>query len=691
MDTLNRREPFVSDYREQFMQFRDFRQLLGWLALGACSVCSAQTPSAGASAGVEPTELGLEALLGLEVTSVGKKPQRLADTAAAVFVITQDDIRRSGASSIPEVLRMAPGIEVARMNNSTWNISARGFNTRWSTKLLVLMDGRTIYSPVSSGVNWQEQDTMLPDIERIEVIRGPGATLYGANAVNGVINIITKSARSTEGGLAYVAAGNQENLAGVRYGGKLGDDVYYRAYVKHDARGAFRDATGAAAQDDWGRSRAGFRTDGKLANGDGFTLQGDLFQSRLGETYDMPILTPPFLLTLNDRAQSSGGNLLGRWQRTFSSTSEASLQLYYDQSVTSDIAADVGYKTVDADFQHRFAANDRHDIVWGGGYRRTRDDVTGGLTLAVLPQQGSYSIYNFFVQDEIALIPERLRLTLGSKFEHASLSGTDIQPSARLQWTPHAGHSLWGSVAKAVRTPSRLDLEARYNSAAFPGRLPTQISVFGTPAAGSEELVAQEIGYRFQPTQSFSLDATAFYNRYLKLRSTETGAPFVEAQPAPVHLVLPQYFDRKLGGHTAGVEIAAEWHTTAWWRWHAAYTYLRADDLHAIDGGSGVPYKFGYGGSSPSNQFYLRSSFDIGERTELDVWVKTVGQLTAIEIPAYISFNLRLGWKARKNLELSLVGQNLLEQRHAEFVTDDGTPRATQIPRSLFAQALLRF
>lgn len=668
-----------------------FTPLLLWLAVGACGVCSAQAPSAGASAGAEPTDLGLEALLGLEVTSAGKKSQRLADTAAAVFVITQDDIRRSGATSIPEVLRMVPGLEVARMNNNTWNISARGFNTRWSTKLLVLMDGRSVYSPVSSGVNWQEQDTMLPDIERIEVIRGPGATLYGANAVNGVINIITKSARSTEGGLAYVAAGNQETLAGVRYGGKLGEDTYYRAYLKHDGFGAFRDATGAVAQDDWRRARTGFRADSRLANGDGVTLQGDLFQSRLNEIFDMPILTPPFLLTATDRARTSAGNLLGRWRRTFSSTSEAALQVYYDQSETSDISGDVGYKTIDVDFQHRFAANQRHDIVWGGGYRYTRDDVTGGLTMSVLPQRGQYSMYNLFVQDEIALIPERLRLTLGSKFEHGSLSGTDIQPSARLQWTPAAAHSLWGSIAKAVRTPSRLDLEARYNSTTFPGRLPTMIAVIGTPAAGSEELIAHEIGYRFQQTKNFSLDATAFYNRYLKLRSTETGAAFVEAQPAPLHLVLPLYFDRKLGGHTAGVEMAAEWRPYSWWRWYATYTFLSADDIHAIDGGNSAPYKFGYGGSSPRNQFYLRSSFDIGDRTELDVWMKRVGQLSAIAIPAYTSFNLRLGWKVQKNLELSLVGQNLLGPQHAEFVTDDGTSRATYIPRSVYAQAMLRF
>lgn len=217
------------------------------------------------------------------------------------------------------------------------------------------------------------------------------------------------------------------------------------------------------------------------------------------------------------------------------------------------------------------------------------------------------------------------------------------------------------------------------------------IAVIGTPAAGSEELIAHEIGYRFQQTKNFSLDATAFYNRYLKLRSTETGAAFVEAQPAPLHLVLPLYFDTKLGGHTAGVEMAAEWQPYARWRWHAAYTYLTADDIHAIDGGNSVPYKFGYGGSSPRNQFYLRSSFDINDRTELDIWMKRVGQLSAIAIPAYTSFNLRLGWKVQRNLELSLVGQNLLGPQHAEFVTDDGTSRATYIPRSAYAQAMLRF
>jgi len=319
--------------------------------------------------------LDIEDLLNIEVTSVGKKQQTLSDAAAAIFVITEDDIRQSGVTSIPEALRMAPGIEAAKINSSKWAISSRGFNGRAANKLLVMIDGRTVYTPSFSGVYWEVQDTVLEDIERIEVIRGPGATLWGANAVNGVINIITKNTVDTQGTLAILGGGTYEKaFSTLRHGGQINEDTYARAYIKGSKRGNNELLSGGMADDDWKTFQSGGRIDSQLNHSDRFTIQGDFYQGKLSEEIHSPILTAPYSLHTNKTTDTSGANILGRWQHAESLSSDYTLQAYYDYTSREDAATGVDHHIFDLDFNHHFSFQEHHDVVWGVGYRYIKGD-----------------------------------------------------------------------------------------------------------------------------------------------------------------------------------------------------------------------------------------------------------------------------------------------------------------------------
>lgn len=642
------------------------------------------------------TSFNLEELMQIEVSSVARKQQKMADTAAAAYVISQEDIRRSGATSIPEALRLAPGLNVARIDSSHWAISARGFNGHYANKLLVLMDGRTIYTPMFSGVFWDIQDTFIEDIERIEVIRGPGAAMWGANAVNGVINIITKSAKNTQGNLAIAGAGNAERgFAGFRHGGQLDDDSFYRIYGKGFDREATTDSTGRRQNDDWRAFRTGFRVDRKLPGGDKLTVQGDAYKLKVGETVNSyAILTPPYgnSYAVDDGAQ--GANLLVRWEGRLPDQSEFTLQAYYDRAQFSAPKLSDRQNTFDLDFQHRLAPSLLHDVMWGANLRYIQSSAGNTADISFNPASRTYHNVSAFIQDDIALIPERLRLTLGSKLEKPHFGGAELQPNARLLWTPDGNHSIWAAVSRASRTPSRGEIESRIALGVIPpftqsnpSPFPMQLETMPNPDLKAERLTAYEIGYRSQWSPRFSLDIAAFTNRYQGLSQWKPGAPTPDTLPIPNALILPfAYINTDTATRTRGIEMIADWRVLDWIRLEGSYTYLK---MHTPPP-DGV--NTDYSAKSPSDQFALRCLMDINSRMQLDLWLRRVGQLGAQtrEIPAYTTLDVRLGYAVSKTLDLSLVGQNLLERRHAEFVDSASRP-LTYFSRGIFARATWRF
>ncbi len=637
------------------------------------------------------TELSLEALMDIEVTSVSKKTEKLSEAAAAIYVVTQEDIRRSGATSIPEALRMVPGLEVARIDANKWAVTARGFNGEFANKLLVLVDGRPVYTPLYAGVYWDVQDTVLADVERIEIIRGPGATLWGANAVNGVINIITKNAKDTQGGLVSGGAGSEERGFGtLRYGGKLGEDAAYRVYGKYFSRDDSVDASGHRTSDEWDMGRGGFRIDWDVSASDSLTFLGDIYNGDLRETLDVPSLLPPFVSSVDGTVDVSGGNVLARWNRVFSEDSDLALQLCFDRSERKRRVLEEVRDTVDLDFQHRFALGDRHDIVWGLGYRYTADNLDNSFTVSFDPDSRSDTLITAFVQDEIALVRDRLRLTVGSKFEHNDYTGFEIQPNVRLLSTPHERHTLWAAVSRSVRTPARSNDDIRINFATFPAPdgSTNVMAIFGDDDFDSEELVAYEAGYRVEPTDNLYLDVAAFYNVYANLLTKEPDVPFFELSPSPPHLVIPLRFDNRMDGETYGAEIAAGWNVTEFWKLAAGFTYL--DVSLEPDSSSADIEAESAEGFDPRHQFHIRSYLDLPHNVEFDTALYYVDSLPAQDVSSYVRLDVRLGWRPTENLDLSLGIQNLLDGHHKEYGLAEGA-RATEAERAVYGKVTWRF
>jgi len=665
------------------------------LMVGA--VCSAVASDTEPPLPDDLTQLSLEDLMDIEITSVAKKAQKLSEAAAAVFVVTQEDIRRTGATSIPEALRMVPGLQVARIDANKWAITARGYNGRFSNKLLVLMDGRSVYTPLFSGVYWDMKDTLIEDIDRIEVIRGPGAALWGANAVNGVINIITKSANDTQGGLVVAGAGSEERgLGAFRYGGKLGRDAYGRIYAKYFNRDDAVFTSGKDASDEWDVSRAGFRMDWQGSGPDALTLQGDLYDGETGETIITKSLDPSEPPTFDEDNDISGANLLGRWKHTISDTSETALQVYYDRTERKSVILDQVHDTLDMDFQHQFTLGRRHEIMWGLGYRFISDDITNTFYGSWDPDSRDDDLFSGFVQDDITLIRDRLQLTLGSKFEHNDYTGSEIQPNGRLMWTPHEGHSIWGAISRAVRTPSRTEHDGRINMMVlppgsslplFPGHV--VVGVVGDGDYDSEELLAYELGYRVQPTDQLSVDIATFYNDYSHLRTLEPGGPFLEISPSPAHLVFLSSADNEMEGETYGIEVAADWRASDWWRIQASYTYLQIQ--LELDRDSGDTISESAEGESPHHQLSLRSSMDIVRDLALDLWVRYVDDLPSQDVDSYFTLDVRLGWKLYGNVELSVVGQNLLDDQHPEYKPEIIDTIPTEVERGVYGKVTWQF
>jgi len=646
-----------------------------------------------ASGADDLNSLSLEDLMRIEVTSVSKKSEKLSDAPAAIFVISQEDIRRSGATTIPDALRMVPGIEVARIDSNKWAISSRGFQTRFANKLLVLIDGRTLYSSLFSGVWWDVQDILLEDIDRIEVIRGPGATLWGANAVNGVINIITKKAADTQDSLATAGGGTfEKGFGSSRFGMKMSDQIYARGYAKYFNRDTTEAQSGLAAADQWRQFRTGFRMDRETSTENNFTLQGDFYRGNSGNVYDVATLIPPYSSRLTESSMVAGGNILGRWNHAFSNTSGMTLQAYYDRTERHDAFIWEDQDTIDFDMQHRLQGSWGQDIVWGLGYRFVRDDIQNNQNFSLTPARRNDQLFNAFIQDEITLIPNTLRWTIGTKLEHNDYTGVEFQPSTRLLWAISPNQSAWAAISKSVRTPSRVEYGLTTNYTVIPpgissnpGPLPILVQVQGNPDFRSEEMISYEVGYRAQPTNRFSLDLATYYNQYSNLRlSTLRPSSVVFTQPP--YVLTPIVIANGDSLDFYGAELSVESRVLESWRLKGSYAYAEIKgapetSLNKLAESFGIP----------RHQLSLRSLFNLTKNIEADAWLRYVDNLQGENVPAYTTLDLRLAWHPVPKLELALVGQNLLQDRHQEFRPEQFISQTFDTQRSVYGKLTFIF
>jgi iron complex outermembrane recepter protein len=627
----------------------------------------------------------------ITVSTVERQESTVGRTPAAVFVITNDMIRRSGARSIPDVLRLAPGVHVLQENANEWGVSIRGFNDVYSDKLLVQIDGRSVYNSLFGGVFWDVQDLVLEDIERIEVIRGPGATVWGANAVNGVINIITKGSNQTQGGYFQAGAGTeQRGFTTARYGGQLGKNATYRVYGKWFERDEGTE-TGRTAVDETRQTRTGFRIDWTPQSSDTFTLQGDYYNGYSGINRKLPAPSPPFKVTYLQDTHVSGGNVLGRWTRVLNEDSDWSVQWYYDRSERHDpVLQNVwDYENIDLDFQYRFPLGDRQSIICGCGYRNYSDSLRTGYDLEFNPSERATDLFSYFVQDQIELREDLLYFTLGSKFEHNDYTGFEIQPTARLLWMPDNKHTIWGSVSRAVQTPTRLThdglVRGRPDMVSVPpfGIIPVFPVASFNRQVESAEVIAYEAGMRAQPVDWFYWDLAIFYNDYDKLLGgVQSGAPYMGLTPtgylagfAPLEGV------SNIQGETYGFELAAGLDLTERWRLRGAYSFLRFFQ-HAPPGVGEY-----LDGHTPRNMFYLWLSGDLCEHWSLDVIGRYMEDLPDWDVPSYFVADVRLAYQPRPSIEWSVAGRNLLEGIHDE----GGTSGATGVEQEVYGAVTLRF
>jgi iron complex outermembrane receptor protein len=667
--------------------------LLGPVGDRAFAATQVDTPTAG-----DLKQLSIEDLMNLEVTSVAKEPQRLLQAAAAIQVITADDIRRSAASSIPEALRLADGLQVAQINAHDWAISARGFNANLANKLLVLIDGRAVYTPLYGGVLWNVQDCLLADIDRIEVISGPGGTLWGANAVNGVINIITKAAQDTQGLYALTAGGSElQEQAGIRYGATLAPGVYLRAYGKYTDRGRQVTSSGTSADDSWHVGRGGFRLDAQPSAPNRLTVQGDFYSGAED-------------VAATGGAGLTGGNILGRWTHATPGGALMNLQFYYDHTHLSQpfVASPAApffsgfpaaslkddLDTYDLDFQYHFASGARHKVSWGLGYRATHESDEDLSIVRFAPTVLSQTLYSGFVQDEI-MLARGVYLTVGSKLEHNGYTGFEFEPSARLQWNLEPTQLLWAAISRAVRTPSRYDRDLLVPSGLINAPPPLQFPTTflkGSPDFRSETLLAYEAGYRAQIGPRLSTSVSAFYNDYHHLRSTTaTATTAVYVFPYPV------FFQSNLEGETHGLELSASYQMLEWWRLHAGYDLLQ-EHIHVRPGevdATGATNET----ADPQQQVALRTSMDLSRDMTLDAalrWVDSLhinsgptGGPVVGTVPSYFELDSGIAWHATSSIEVSLMGRNLLHAHHTEY----GFPSPTreQIGRSVFGRVTWGF
>ncbi len=620
-------------------------------------------------------DIPIEQLMEIEFVTVFKKPGSLMESPAAVFALNSDDIEVSGVTSLPDALRMVPGLQVAQHNANSWAVTSRGFSGmsrgisgQFANKLLVLSDGRSIYTPLFSGVSWEAQDFLLDDTERVEVVRGPGATLWGSNAVNGIINIVSKDARKTQGAFASVGGGSEQRaFSHLRYGGRLGDRTYYRVYGKYLKLDNLVNHDGDALNDGSNMFRGGFRFDSDLVYSH-LTLQGELYSGRLNRSYNtIRSETGPFPQQFDYRDETRGGHLLARMQHSFSNSSELTVQAYYDRVETEEAVVRGNINTYDMEFSHRFDVGTRQEFIWGGGLRIVSDNFDSTFAFYLNPHSRTMKLGNAFLQDEIKILPRHVSLIIGSKFEHSDYSGFEIQPSARLRWTPVPTHTMWAAASKAVRTPSRGEIDARIllqENTANSAESSQFLAFVGSDTFKPERLTAWELGYRGWLSPNFMIDVATFYNDYDNLRTDNFVAGFdLVSLPGTPHSFLSLFPENEMRGTSYGFEFSADWQASRNWRFRTIYSHLQLnlDLINSFD-----TFTKSIEGQSPRHQMMLSSSWTPVDDVHSDLRLRYVSSLAAQEIPDYVTADVRIGWDLNRNLQLSLVGQNLLQSRHAE-------------------------
>ncbi len=649
-------------------------RLLVW-----ASLLAVPAPSLGQTPVLDLAQLSIEDLMRIDVTSAGRKTQSLTDVAAAIFVITQDDIRRSGMTSVPDLLRLAPGVDVAQVDSSRWAVSVRGFNGSYANKLLVLVDGRSVYNRLFSGAFWDANDLLLDDIDRIEVIRGPGAAMWGANAVNGVINIVTKSAADTPGAFVRVEGGRWGQQGGVRYGGTLGD-ISYRVYAQWTGREPTVMGQGERAPDASRSVIAGFRAD-NTRQADAFTVEGRFTDGRArGLWTNFDPLTSAGQPYATDPADSHGGHVLGRWTHTRAGGQSLKVQSFVDLSHRHEPVGEHERRAFDIDTQYRATYRTRHDIVVGAGYRFVDEKLTGTIGIKVEPPETRSSLVTAFIQDEIAFCGNRLAVTLGSQVQHDSGSGAGIQPTARAMWKGLPRQHVWAAVSRALRTPSQAQLGAHLDHPPVmtASGLPLFVTVLGDPAAKTERFVDAEAGYRLEIGTTGSIDVTGFVGRYRDLATQEVQAPVVQFVPSPRILVTTRLAN-ELAATTRGLEVVGVWAPLPSWRLDGSYTLF--DLTPHLSATSLDPDAKFEDRTAPRQQWRVRTSFSPAARATVNIAVSHVGPLEQLLVGAYTRADVNLEVRFTDRLSVMAIGQNLFEAAHFEFGTD-GLVQPTQVPRS---------
>ena len=639
------------------------------------------------------SDKSIEELMNIQVTSVSKTGQTLSQVASAIFVITQEDIRNSGATNIPDLLRMVPGLEVGQINSNPWAVSARGFNGRYSNELLVLMDGRTVYIPSFGGVYWDVFDLPLEDIERIEVIRGPGGSIWGANAVNGVVNVITKKADVTQGAMVVAGGGNlDQGFATLQYGGSAGRETHYRVYSKYFNQSRLPGETQQNGGDQWRVLRNGFRLDSNLSSKDTLTVQGDLYNGQESQLQPiLPSVTSPTRQIFQGLTDVDGGFVQAVWNRNYANGSDTSLSASFDRFARLDILPE-RRNTAALDFQYHFAWGHRQDIVVGANDRYSSSVTRGSLAVSFNPADLATNLFGAFLQDQIAIVQNRLHLTIGAKLEHNYYTGFGLMPSARFVWTLNPHQALWGAVSRALQTPSENEASIRINLGGFPGPggTPELEAIVGNRSFEDTGLIAYELGYRATLGESFSVDIAAYDNDYDHLQTTEPSTPFLEATPPPLHLVLPKEYANLMYGETHGFEIFANWKLSGRWTLRPGYAFEQIDmrlDPSSRDTTSVALAE----GSSPADSGQLRSHFKLPDHFVWDATSYFVSRIADPAAPSYTRLDTGLTWQRGERLSLSVVGQNLLKDRRLEYVDFHGSVTSSLIKRSAYAEMAWHF
>lgn len=623
------------------------------------------------------------------VTSATKKSQKLSKTAAAMFVITQEDIHNSGATTLPDVLRMAPGIQVAQIDANKWSVTARGFSGRFANKLLVIMDGRTVYNPLFSGVYWDTQNAQLANIERIEIIRGPGAAMWGANAVNGVINIISKTTEQTQGTEIRAGIGSRVKQGFVRHGGKLGESAQYRVYVDYNNHDDSIDNSGVDTADQWDQAQGGARLDWKMDNNDSVTIQSDYYEGTSGHNKSIkPLLTSPYASVEDVRLKVRGSNIISHWNHQFSTDNQFDFKFFYDYAERSSRNLKQTFNTYDFEINHQFNSAEWNAINWGLGYRLITDEITGKADIVLNPSERSIHLFSGFIQDQLTLIPDVLQSIIAVRIEHNDYTGMEFQPTARLLWTPTDQHSIWAAFSRAVRTPSR-STDIRIDQQAIAGTPTRLVSIFGNPDIDSEEVYAYEVGYKFNFSHKFKLNVSAFYNIYDELRTLERNTPIIETSPTPAHILIPVYSDNKLQGETYGIEVSSSWKPNEIMAFNLAYSYTKIH-LHYKDNSQDTTSQSAEG-ETPQQQLSLRSDLNFMPAWSSHLWLRYVDSLPKQDIKAYVTFDAKLAWKVHKQLEVAVVGQNLMASHHIEYNPEILRISASQIERSILGKIVWNF